>query len=214
MKKRSLFVCLLILLLIVADQVLKVWVKTHLSLGEQVAVFGKWFSLHYIENEGIAFGMVFWTRPIGKVLLTLFRLFASGFILWAIHKMLTFREKLPFGFLLCSVLVFAGAVGNVVDCVFYGRVFSYSDYYGPVATLFPEAGGYAPFFQGKVVDMLQFDLFDIPLGANRIFHFFPAIFNLADAYITTGLLVMLVFYNKALSVFASAFDSKKKEESC
>lgn len=214
MKKRSICVYLLILLLIAADQALKVWVKTHLSLGEQIAVLGKWFSLHYIENEGIAFGMVFWSRPIGKVLLTLFRLFASGFILWAIHKMLHHKEKLPFGFILCSMLVFAGALGNVTDCVFYGRLFSYSDYYGPVASMFPEAGGYAPFFQGKVVDMLQFDLFDIPLGANRVFHFFPAIFNLADAYITTGLLVILVFYGRVLSAFVSSFDAKKEEESC
>lgn len=212
MKKKSFIVGILIVLLLIADQWLKIWVKTSLSLGEQIAVLGRWFSLHYIENDGIAFGMVFWTRPIGKVLLTLFRLAASGVILWAIHRMVRFtKEKLPFGLIVCATLIFAGAIGNVIDCTFYGRIFSFSDYYGPVATLFPDAGGYAPLFQGKVVDMLRFDLFDLPLGSGRVFHFFPAIFNLADSYITAGLLIMLVFYWKPLSVFVSSFEKKKEE---
>ena len=200
----------MIAVLLIADQLLKVWVKTHLSLGEQIAVLGNWFSLHYIENEGIAFGMVFWTRPIGKVLLTLFRLGASGALIWVLLRMIRFREKLPFGLLLCTALVFAGAVGNVVDCLFYGRIFSLSDYYGPVAVLFPEAGGYAPLCQGRVVDMLQFDLFDIPLGGGRFFHFFPAIFNLADSYITAGLLVLLFFYWHSLSLFVASFEKGEK----
>ena len=164
MKRKSVFIALLILVLLVADQALKIWVKTHMSLGDDNPMLGQWFSLHFIENDGIAFGMVFWSRPIGKVLLTLFRLVASFFILWALHRMLRSREKQPFGLLLCTALVFAGAVGNVVDCLFYGRIFSLSDYLGPVAVLFPDAGGYAPLCQGRVVDMLQFDLFDVPLG--------------------------------------------------
>jgi len=212
LKKRSVWVAVLIVLLLFADQILKIWVKTHMSLGEQIGVLGRWFSLHYIENEGIAFGMVFWTRPIGKVLLTLFRLFASGFILWALHRMIRFREKLPAGLLFCTALVFAGAVGNVVDCLFYGRIFSYSDYYGPTAVLFPEAGGYAPLCQGKVVDMLQFDLFDIPLGRQRVLHFFPAIFNLADSYITVGLLLVLICYWHPLSLFVNSFERRDKTE--
>ncbi|MBO7624178.1 MAG: signal peptidase II, partial [Bacteroidales bacterium] len=85
MKRRSVVIGIVIAVLLIADQLLKVWVKTHLSLGEQIAVLGNWFSLHYIENEGIAFGMVFWTRPIGKVLLTLFRLVASGALIWVLH---------------------------------------------------------------------------------------------------------------------------------
>ena len=210
MKRRSVVIGLIVAVLLVADQLLKVWVKTHLSLGEQIAVLGNWFSLHYIENEGIAFGMVFWTRPIGKVMLTLFRLVASGALVWVLHRMLRFREKLPFGLLLCTALVFAGAVGNVVDCLFYGRIFSLSDYYGPVAVLFPDAGGYAPLCQGRVVDMLQFDLFDIPLGGGRYFHFFPAIFNLADSYITAGLLLLLFFYWHSLSRFVASFEKEGK----
>ena len=202
---------LMVALLLIADQLLKIWVKTHLSLGEQIAVLGNWFSLHYIENEGIAFGMVFWTRPIGKVLLTLFRLVASGALVWVLHRMIHFREKLPFGLLLCTALVFTGAVGNVVDCLFYGQIFSFSDYYGPTAVLFPDAGGYAPLCQGKVVDMLQFDLFDIPLGGGRFFHFFPAIFNLADSYITAGLLVLLCFYWRSLSSFVASFEHNEKQ---
>ena len=206
LKRKSLVIAVFIILLLVADQVLKIWVKTHMSLGEQVSLLGQWFSLHYIENEGIAFGMVFWTRPIGKVLLTLFRLLASGVILWALHRMIRFKERLPFGLLLCTALVFTGAVGNVVDCLFYGRIFSFSDYYGPVAVLFPDAGGYAPLCQGKVVDMLQFDLFEVPLGGGRYFHFFPAIFNLADSYITVGLLALLIFQWHSLSRFIASFE--------
>ena len=222
MKKKSVFIAVLILVLIAADQVLKIWVKTHMSLGEEISVLGQWFSLHYIENEGIAFGMVFWSRPIGKVLLTLFRLVASFFILWALHRMLRSREKQPFGLLLCTAIVFAGAVGNVVDCLIYGRIFSLSDYLGPVAVLFPDAGGYAPLCQGRVVDMLQFDLFDVPLGGGRYFHFFPAIFNLADSYITVGLLALLIFQWHSLSRFVASFekpekapdDSAEKAEKC
>ena len=210
LKRKSLVIAVFIILLLVADQVLKIWVKTHMSLGEQVSLLGQWFSLHYIENEGIAFGMVFWTRPIGKVLLTLFRLLASGVILWALHRMIRFKERLPFGLLLCTALVFTGAVGNVVDCLFYGRIFSFSDYYGPVAVLFPDAGGYAPLCQGKVVDMLQFDLFEVPLGGGRYFHFFPAIFNLADSYITVGLLALLIFQWHSLSRFIASFEKPEK----
>ena len=212
LKRKSLVIAVFIILLLVADQVLKIWVKTHMSLGEQVSLLGQWFSLHYIENEGIAFGMVFWTRPIGKVLLTLFRLLASGVILWALHRMIRFKERLPFGLLLCTALVFTGAVGNVVDCLFYGRIFSFSDYYGPVAVLFPDAGGYAPLCQGKVVDMLQFDLFEVPLGGGRVFHFFPAIFNLADSYITAGLLMLLVFHWHSLSRFIASFEKPEKAQ--
>lgn len=211
MKRRSVFIGLLVVLLLVADQALKVWVKTSMSLGEQIALLGRWFSLHFIENDGIAFGMVFWSRPVGKVLLTLFRLVASGFILWALHRMVRFKEKLPLGLLVCVALIFTGAVGNVLDCLFYGRIFSFSDYYGPVALIFPETGGYAPLCQGKVVDMLQFDLFDIPLGGNRFFHFFPAIFNLADSYITVGILALVLFHWRSLSRFISSFETAKPD---
>ena len=210
MNKRGLLVSVIILLLLFFDQWLKIYVKCNFSLGEQVSVLGNWFSLHYIENDGIAFGMVFWTRPIGKILLTLFRLVASCGILWIIVLMLRNRENVPFGLLLCTTLIFSGAVGNVIDCIFYGQLFSPSSYYGPAATLF-SGEGYAPLLQGRVVDMLQFDLFDIPLGATRQFHFFPAIFNLADAYITTGILMLLVFYYRALSRFISSLEKPQNQ---
>ena len=212
LKKRFFLIGLIVVTLLVADQMLKIWVKTNMSMGEQISVLGQWFSLHYIENEGIAFGMVFWTRPIGKVLLTLFRLFASCFIIWALYRMIRFRQRLPMGLLICTALIYTGAVGNLLDCLFYGRIFSFSDYYGPVAVMFPDAGGYAPLFQGKVVDMLQFDLFDVPLGSNHVFHFFPAIFDLADSYITAGLLMLLIFYWRPLSVFVESFEKKGKAE--
>lgn len=210
MKRKMLITAILIIVLLVADQSFKIWVKTTMFLGEQIPVLGNWFNLHYIENDGMAFGMVFWTKPVGKIFLTLFRLFASGLILWVIHKMLHFFVDLPYGLVLCMTLIFAGAVGNVIDCIFYGQIFSASEYHGAVSTLFPGGGGYAPLFQGKVVDMLQFDLFDIPLGGAKFFHFFPAVFNLADSYITVGLLVMLIFYYRSLSVFVSSFERKRE----
>ncbi len=211
MNKRGLAVSLIIVLLLVLDQWLKIYVKTGMSLGEQIPVLGHWFSLHYIENNGIAFGMVFWTRPIGKVLLTLFRMLAAAGILWVIHRMIHHPQKVPFGLIFCTTLIFTGAVGNVLDCVFYGRIFSPSEYFGAVSQIF-SGEGYAPWFQGRVVDMLQFDLFDIPLGASRCFHFFPAIFNLADSYITAGLLVLLLFYYRPLSLFIASFEKKKSSE--
>ncbi len=213
MKRRSILVAVFIIVLLFLDQWLKIWVKTSMSLGDQISVFGQWFSLHYIENDGIAFGMVFWTRPIGKVFLTLFRLCASVFVLWVIHKMIHHKTRQPAGLVLCMALIFAGAVGNVIDCVFYGKVFSLSEYYGPIAHLFPANGGYAPLFQGKVVDMLQFDLFDIPLGGGRAFHFFPAIFNLADSYITVGVLMLVLFFYRPLSRFVSSFEKNQEEQS-
>lgn len=214
MNKRGLIVSILILLLLVLDQWLKIYVKTNMSLGEQIPLLGNWFSLHFIENDGIAFGMVFWTRPIGKVLLTLFRLLASVGILWVLHLMIHGKQKVSFGLMICIALIFTGAMGNVLDCIFYGRIFSPSEYFGPVAQLFG-GEGYAPWMQGRVVDMLQFDLFDIPLWHNRVFHFFPAIFNLADSYITAGLLVLLIFYYRQLSQFVSSFertDSSSKKD--
>jgi signal peptidase II len=173
-------------------------------VGQEINVLGTWFKLHFIENEGMAFGMVFFGGFWGKFILSIFRILASAGIGWAIFKML--KKDLSWGLLITTSLVFTGAVGNIFDCMFYGKIFSNSEYMGAVATLFPEGGGYAPFLQGKVVDMLQFDLFTI--GS---FNFFPAIFNLADSSITIGLFTMILFYYKSLSRFVASFDTGKND---
>jgi len=186
-----------------------------MSLGQEINLIGSWFKLHFIENEGMAFGMVFFGGYWGKLILSVFRIAASVFIGWIIYKMI--KSKVSWGLLITTALVFSGAVGNIIDCAFYGKIFSASEYWGAVATLFPESGGYAPFLQGKVVDMFQFDLFTIyfpesfPIFGGGVFNFFPAIFNLADSSITIGLFAMILFYYKSLSQFIASFESSKKK---
>ena len=208
MNKKSIFAVSFVLLLLILDQVFKIWVKTTFYLGEEVPVLGSYFKLHFIENEGMAFGIVFLDGYWGKLLLTLFRLLASVGIGWMVYKMI--KQGVSWGLLICTSLVLAGAIGNIVDCVFYGKIFSASHYFGPVATLFPEQG-YAAVFQGKVVDMLQFNLFEInfpqwvPFWGGSGFNFFPAIFNIADSCITVGLFVLILFYYKSFSSFINTF---------
>ncbi len=203
MKKKTLLSIGIILFILVIDQVFKIWVKTNMVLGEQIPILGDWFKLHFVENDGMAFGVVFWGGYLGKFLLTLFRIIASGIIIWTIYKMI--KSYVPVGLLISVSVICAGAIGNIIDCVFYGKIFSLSTYYAPPAELFPSIGGYAPFMQGKVVDMLQFDIFTI-----GNFNFFPAIFNIADASITIGLFVLILFYYKSLSTFIASFEKNKK----
>ena len=201
MKKKALISVGIIFFILIVDQILKIWVKTNMTLGEEINIFGDWFKLHFIENEGMAFGFVFFQGYFGKLLLTTFRLIASGFIVWIIYKMI--KTYVSTGLIVSMSLICAGAIGNIVDCVFYGKIFSISNYYLPTAELFPTSGGYAPFLQGKVVDMLQLDLFTI--GS---FNFFPAIFNIADASITVGLFILIAFFYKPLSAFVTSFEKR------
>lgn len=188
---------IVIFLIVILDQILKIWVKTTMALGELIPVCGDWFNVYFIENNGMAFGWQFSELPIGKILLVLLRLVAIVLlILWL--KKLAARQTST-GPLIGVSLVTAGAIGNSIDCLFYGLVFNESTF-TQVATFMPSGGGYSHFMLGRVVDMLYFPLFTIPdwvpgLGGQI---FFSPIFNLADSAITIGVLFLLIFHWKWL----------------
>jgi len=186
--------------LVVIDQVIKVLVKTHMTLGESIPVLGNWFQLLFVENKGMAFGMAF-GGVVGKYLLTLFRVVLFGVLCWWIRKLLhrgndagsDRPSPVPMGVLVGLTLITAGAFGNIVDCLCYGLIFSESTY-NTVATL----GSYAPFMQGKVVDMFYFPLWTWPswvpgLGGHI---FFEPVFNFADSCVTVGAIYLILFHWK------------------
>lgn len=195
---------LLIFLILLADQLSKIYVKTHFQLGESVEVFS-WFRILFIENEGAAWGtklsdLLPVSEKSAKLILTVFRLFAIGGIGYWLWDIL--RKKANTTLVLAVSLIFAGAVGNIIDSVFYGQVFNNS--YGQVATLWSEEP-YAALFYGKVVDMLYFPLIDtqwpqwIPWIGGQGFRFFEPVFNIADTAISTGVGILLVFNKKAFA---------------
>lgn len=188
---------ILILLILVVDQVIKIYVKTHFAIGDDVKVLGlDWFRIHFLENKGMAFGMSF-GNTIGKLLLTLIRVVLSVAIFMYMNKLIKKGEKkiIIYSF----ALIFAGAVGNIIDCLFYGVIFDESTVFA-AATMFPAEGGYAPLLFGRVVDMFYFPLIDttwpdwVPFVGGDNFRFFNAIFNFADASITIGVVLLLISY--------------------
>jgi signal peptidase II len=194
------YVALLIILILVADQALKFHIKTHYILGEEHNVIGSWFRLHFVENEGMAWGLKF-GGGTGKIVLTLFRLVAV--ILGTFYLRDIIRKKYNTGFIICAALIYAGAFGNLIDSMFYGMIFSNSNPFMP-ATLFPPHGGYAPFFHGQVVDMLYFPIihtyypswFPITSWRGQEFEFFSPVFNLADSSISIGVIALLIWQKK------------------
>lgn len=198
MKSRT--VILIILGIILADQGLKFWVKTSMEYHEQIPMIGSWFRLFFIENEGMAWGWKFGGEA-GKIALTLFRLVAVIFGVFYIRSIL--KKKYHPGFIVCVALIFAGALGNLIDSMFYGMLFSASEYGYPLARFLPEEGGYAGFLHGRVVDMLYLPIIEdkvlpdwIPFWGGDRFTFFSPIFNIADASISLGVLIILVFQNR------------------
>ncbi len=195
---RSVKSLVIIFLILIADQVLKFWIKTNLSIGEEIEVFKGWFILHFVENNGMAFGFEF-AGEYGKMFLSVFRIIAVIAIGWYLFK-LARQKEIPFGFIVCISLIFAGAIGNIIDSLFYGIIFNHS--YGQVATLFPEGGGYASFLHGRVVDMFYFPLIEgrypvwFPRVGGNSFIFFRPVFNIADSAITVGIFSILLFYRK------------------
>lgn len=189
---------LFIIALLILDQAVKIWIKTHMMIGEEFSVFGDWFKILFIENNGMAFGMELGEGKWGKTILSLFRIAAVGGIGWYIWKLI--KDKAPTGVLFSFALIFCGAIGNIFDSLFYGLIFSDSHY--QVATLFPTDGGYSSFLHGRVVDMLYFPLVEgsfpswVPVWGGQEFIFFRPVFNLADSYITIGVLMLILFYRK------------------
>lgn len=193
-------VIFIILLVVVADQALKFYIKTNFYINEHHNILGTWFRLHFVENEGMAYGWKF-GGDSGKMLLTLFRLGAVIFGVWYLRSII--QKKYNPGFIICAALIFAGALGNLIDSMFYGLIFEESipgSY--TVAKLLP-AHGYAGFLHGKVVDMLYFPIISdvnfpkwVPIWGGEDFEFFRPIFNLADAAISTGVITILVFQKR------------------
>ena len=174
------FLIILGALLVVIDQVIKVLVKSNMSIGDSIHVFGDWFQIYFIENEGMAFGMKF-GGAVGKFLLSLFRIVLFGFLVWWISRLLK-KEGTPFGVTVGLTMITAGALGNIIDCLFYGLVWDY-----------------APFMFGRVVDMFYFPIIDtafpewLPLVGGHPFRFFAPVFNFADSCVTCGALYLLFF---------------------
>jgi len=189
---------LLIVLVLLADQIIKYQVKTSMTIGESIYVLGKWFQIRFIENPGMAFGLDI-PGKWGKPLLTAFRIIAVVAIGWYLRQLVV--KKVKTGLILCVSLIFAGAAGNIIDSVFYGIIFNESTYF-TVASLFPEGGGYASLLYGRVVDMLYFPLIQshfpqwFPFKAGEEFIFFRPIFNLADTSISVGIFVVLIFQKR------------------
>ncbi|PWU03943.1 MAG: lipoprotein signal peptidase [Bacteroidetes bacterium] len=203
-------VLILTFLILLIDQALKFWIKTHFFVGQEKYVLGSWFRLHFIENEGMAYGWKFGGNW-GKMILTLFRLFAVVFGTYYIQRII--RQGYHRGFIICATLIYAGAIGNLLDSMFYGLIFDNSDPYAQnISHLFPAGGGYAGFLHGKVVDMLYFPIITdahfpswFPFWGGEDFEFFRPVFNVADASISIGVLAILVFQRR--------FFEKKKQES-
>ncbi|MDO4735506.1 MAG: lipoprotein signal peptidase [Bacteroidia bacterium] len=196
------WISLLVVLLLVIDQVIKFVVKLNMSLGESIPVFGNWFQICFIENNGMAFGMQF-GGVLGKLALTLFRVVLIGFIIFYLRKLIK-RAWVPTGALVGLTLILVGAIGNVIDCIFYGVIFDASTPF-QVAQFLPEGGGYAPLLFGKVVDMFYFPLIEstfpswLPIWGGEDFIFFAPVFNFADSCISIGVVYLLLFQYKFFS---------------
>ncbi len=193
---RGTIAIIVVTLVILIDQISKIWVKTSMMLGDSIEI-ASWFKIYFIENPGMAFGL----ELGGKLFLTLFRIVAVGFIGYYLVQLI--KKKYAKGFIACIALILAGAFGNIIDCIFYGEIFSSS--YGQVASFVPLGEGYADWMHGKVVDMLYFPLIEsnfpswMPFVGGEHFIFFSPVFNIADSAITVGIFILVLFYHKTLS---------------
>lgn len=213
MKLRNVFI--IIFLIIVADQSLKIWIKTGFPTGDTQVSDLSWFRLYFIENPGMAWGWKFGNEG-GKVVLTLFRMAAVIFGTWYLSRVV--NQKYHKGFIICAALIYAGALGNLIDSMFYGMIFDKGLHYDSLTKDYiPYSGvaafstdGYSSFLHGSVVDMLYFPIFHttwptwVPVIGGREFEFFSPIFNIADASISVGVITLLVFQKRFLKKVTKA----------
>lgn len=201
---------LVIIAVLIIDQIIKVVIKLNIRLHDYIRITD-WFYIHFTENNGMAFGM----EIFGKLFLTSFRIIAVTLIGWLLVRFV--KKGLKTGFVVCVSLILAGALGNIIDSVFYGVIFSESTQYS-MATFMPEGGGYSTWFYGKVVDMFYFPIIDtnwptwMPFVGGEHFIFFSPIFNFADAAISCGIIALLIFYSKYLNENHHMTALKKSDE--
>lgn len=201
---------LLVVVALVIDQVIKIWVKTHMYRGQSIRITD-WFYIYFTENNGMAFGM----EIVGKLFLTSFRLIAAILIIYYMVKLLR-KGLAQRGFIVCLSLILAGALGNIIDCLFYGLIFSESTL-SSIAHFVPMGEGYESLMYGRVVDMFYFPIIDtywptwMPLVGGSHFIFFSPIFNFADACISCGVIALLLFYSNNLRSLNQDIKEEPKE---
>ena len=203
---------LIVTAILLIDQAIKIWVKTHMYRGESIRI-ADWFYIHFTENPGMAFVM----EVFNKLFLTSFRIVAAAAIIWYLWKLCKKAvHEIPVGYIVCLSCILAGAIGNIIDCVCYGAIFTESTY-RELAQFVSPGEGYAPWFYGKVVDMFYFPLIEtnwptwMPFVGGEHFIFFSPIFNFADAAISCGIVALLIFYNKYLSAEPQPAEEKDIE---